>query len=149
MLQKLLNNFAVFILLLISSCSFSEKERKNTFLLQEIEKILNITINNATVLIVSEYDCESCAKNTFSKINSLIETNIDNKIFGIYFNIRKKNNIQYKEFVITTKEKIEWKSTNKNELFGKISQHSDKQHSPFLIQVKSGRIEFIKSISKN
>jgi len=150
MWQKLLNNI---ILLAIFStfifCTSHIKEDKLTRdVLPLIDKIFENKISKGVILILSEYDCESCSENTFSKINSIVENTKDFQLYGIYFTIRKKRNIQYNEFVKNTQNQILWKNTTNMELFGKVSQNSDKQHSPFIVKIENKKVMSITSISK-
>ena len=151
MLQKLLNNlFLLSVLILIFGCNPKENKDKITNkILPLVEKVIGKKIEKAIVLIFSEYDCESCAKNTFSKVNSLIENREEYKIYGIYFTTRKKNNTQYKDFIKNTLKQVIWVNTTQMELFNKVSQNSDKQHSPFILKIENSKVVAIKSISKN
>lgn len=149
MLRKLLKNSLFCTIFCFISCSEKqEQDIKTKEIMPIINNIFEKKIDNAILLVFSEYDCESCAKNTFTKVNSIVE-NEKLPIYGFYLTLKKKNNKLYKDFLKNTKKSIIWKETTDASLFSKVSLHSEKHYSPFVLQIKEGKVVAIKSINRD
>jgi hypothetical protein len=130
-----------------SGCSQAPQSEQ---LLHELksELAMNAAIQDAYIFFLTDLDCATCNAHTFRRINSVINDNPNVPMFGIFLTTSKKEVAEQTSFFYSINSAINWTVTKNVKLFGRVSQGSDKHHSPFMIIIRKKRIESIVSLSK-
>jgi hypothetical protein len=113
---------------------------------QDVMSSLNGEISdlkNATIFIVSEFDCYECVGKIESVVNDF-QNNEQHTFYGLYY--KTSNKTSKLESSLYETIRIIWKNVNSIKLFNDINTLTGSANGPYVIEVRNGKLEYASAL---